>query len=166
MKTFILALMLTATAVTLKVGDSAPDFKAIATNGSTLSLSDYVGKQNLVLYFYPEDMTGGCTKEACTFRDDISKYTAKNTAIVGVSMDDLEMHRQFTAKDNLNFPLLVDTAGTICKAYGVPIHGHHVERWTFLIGKDGKIIKVYQQVDPRSHSAQILQDLADHTTSN
>jgi len=166
MKAFILTLMLAATAVTLKGGDAAPDFKAISTNGSTISLSDFVGKQNLVLYFYPEDMTGGCTREACNFRDDLSKYTAANTAIVGVSMDDLEKHRKFTTKDNLNFPLLVDTAGVICKAYGVPTDEHWAERWTFLIGKDGKIIKVYTHVDPRSHSVEILKDLADHASSN
>lgn len=158
-------MMIASAAVTLKAGDPAPDFKATATDGKTLMLSDYVGKQNLVLYFYPEDMTGGCTREACSFRDDLAKYTAVNTAIVGVSMDDREKHLQFTQKDSLTFPLLVDTSGAICAAYGVPVDGHHAHRWTFLIGKDGKIIKTYQHVDPRVHSAELLADIAAHSSN-
>jgi peroxiredoxin Q/BCP len=162
MKRFLMTIMIATAAVTLKAGDPAPDFKAVATDGKTISLSDYVGKQNLVLYFYPKDMTGGCTREACNFRDDLSKYTAANTAILGVSMDSREMHLQFTQKDSLTFPLLVDTSGAICKAYGVPYDGHYAHRWTFLIGKDGKIIKTYQDVDPRIHSTELLADIAAH----
>ncbi len=158
-------MMIATAAVTLKAGDTAPAFTATATDGSTINLADYAGKQNVVLYFYPEDMTGGCTREACSFRDDLSKYAAANTAILGVSMDDQAKHRQFTQKDSLTFPLLVDTSGTICNAYGVPFSGHHAHRWTFLIGKDGKIVKTYHDVDPRIHSAELLADIASHASN-
>ena len=144
----------------LQAGDKAPDFSAIATDGSTINLHDYAGKQNVVLYFYPEDMTSGCTIEAHHFRDDAAKYAAANTVVLGVSLDTREKHVQFTEKDSLNFPLLVDTSGAICKAYGVPVSGTQPHRWTYLIGKDGKIIKVYQKVDPRIHSKEILDELA------
>ena len=158
----------TTAAVDLKPGDKAPDFTAEATDGSHISLHDYLGKSNVVLYFYPEDMTSGCTVEACNFRDDISKYKAANTVVLGVSKDTREKHQQFTEKDHLNFPLLVDTSGAICEAYGVPVNGHQPKRWTFLIGKDGKILKVYQKVDARAHSAELLQDIASltHLSSN
>lgn len=158
--------MITAATVVLKPGDPAPAFKAVATDGSTISLSDYIGKSNVVLYFYPEDMTGGCTREACAFRDDIDKYKAANTVVLGVSMDSIDSHKQFTEKDHLNFPLLVDANGAICAAYGVPTHeNRYPARWTFLIGKDGKIIKIYDKVDPRTHSVELLADLAAAQTS-
>ena len=149
------------TAVSLEVGQDAPKFKALATDGSTISLDDFKGKSNVVLYFYPEDMTSGCTVEACNFRDDKPKFEALNTVILGVSMDPLEMHKQFTEKDHLNFPLLVDTTGTICKAYGVPAsEDRFPKRWTFLIDKNGKVAKIYQQVHPREHSAELQKDIA------
>ncbi|MFI5263983.1 MAG: peroxiredoxin [Candidatus Kapaibacterium sp.] len=149
------------TDVTLQVGQDAPKFKTTSTDGSIISLDDFKGKSNVVLYFYPEDMTGGCTAEACAFRDDKSKFDALHTAILGVSMDPIEMHKQFTEKDHLNFPLLVDTTGTICKAYGVPANeDRYPKRWTFLIDKNGKIAKIYQQVHPREHSAELQKDIA------
>ncbi|MEO6939550.1 MAG: peroxiredoxin [Candidatus Kapaibacterium sp.] len=160
MKTLLLSLIMT-TAFALQSGDTAPQFKAIATDGKTISLSDYIGKSNVVLYFYPEDMTGGCTREACEFRNDLPKYVAANTVVLGVSMDSQEKHQQFTEKEKLNFPLLVDGDGAICKAYGVPVDDRNPHRWTFLISKEGKIIKSYQKVDPRSHSVELLKDLAD-----
>lgn len=150
-----------AVAVELHVGDKAPDFKAEATDGSHISLAQYLGKQNVVLYFYPEDMTPGCTIEACKFRDDYPKFIAANTVVLGVSLDDRKKHEEFTKKDNLNFPLLVDTDTTICKAYGVPIDVSWPRRWTFLIGKDGKIVKIYHKVDPRIHSTELLNDIAE-----
>src|SRR5437762_8862308 len=138
MKFFILLLpLLMTTPVELHEGDKAPDFTAVATDGSHISLHDFAGKQNVVLYFYPEDMTSGCTVEACNFRDDKSKFEAMHTAILGVSMDPIEMHKQFTEKDHLNFPLLVDTIGTITRAYGVPAsEDRYPKRWTFLIDKN------------------------------
>lgn len=162
-----LALLLMATTeltltVDLKPGDKAPAFTAESTDGSHISLHHYLGKSNVVLYFYPEDMTGGCTREACSFRDDISKYKNTNTVVLGVSTDSREMHEQFTKKDSLNFPLLVDTSHAICNAYGVPVADNgHANRWTFLIGKDGNIAKVYRSVDPRNHSVELLKDIAE-----
>lgn len=147
--------------VVLTPGDAAPDFTAQVTDGSHVALHDYKGKSNVVLYFYPEDMTGGCTIEACNFRDDQSQYKTANTVVFGVSMDPIEMHKQFTEKDKLNFPLLVDTDRKIIDAYGVPVDGHHAKRWTFLIGKDGKIAKVYQKVDARLHSEELLKDISE-----
>ncbi len=157
---FVLSLVMSIM-VSINAGDKAPDFKAQATDGSWISLSDFHGKSNVVLYFYPEDMTGGCTREACHFRDDMAKYKAANTVVLGVSMDDIDKHKQFTEKEKLNFPLLVDKTGAIVKAYGVPVNDHWAARWTFLIDKDGKIVKVYQKVNPAEHSAEILKDLAD-----
>ncbi len=152
---FVLRLM-----VTLSAGDMAPDFKAVSTDGKVISLADYKGKSNVILYFYPEDMTSGCTVEACNFRDDKSKFESLNTVILGVSMDDQDKHKQFTEKDHLNFPLLVDTDGTICKAYGVPAdEDRYPHRWTFLIDKNGKIAKIYQKVAVRVHSEELQNDI-------
>ncbi len=148
--------------VELKAGDTAPNFKAEATDGTHISLHQYHGKQNVVLYFYPEDMTRGCTIEACKFRDDHDKFVAANTVVLGVSLDDRKKHIEFTEKDSLNFPLLVDKDSIICKEYGVPIDINWPRRWTFLIGKDGKIIKAYHKVDPRTHSEELLKDIAEH----
>ena len=149
------------TTVSLQVGQDAPKFKTGSTDGSIISLDDFKGKSNVVLYFYPEDMTSGCTVEACNFRDDKSKFEGLNTVILGVSMDPIEMHKEFAEKDHLNFPLLLDTTGTICKAYGVPTsEDRYPKRWTFLIDKNGKIAKIYQQVHPREHSAELQHDIA------
>jgi peroxiredoxin Q/BCP len=148
------------TDVSLQVGQDAPKFKAQVTDGSWVSLDDYKGKENVILYFYPEDMTSGCTVEACNFRDDKSKFDALHTVIFGVSMDPIEMHKQFTEKDHLNFPLIVDTTGTICRAYGVPLNeDRYPKRWTYLIDKNGKIAKIYQKVDVRIHSADLQKDI-------
>ncbi len=166
MNILLVLLLMSTTALTstveLKPGDTAPAFTAETTDGSHVSLSQYLGKSNVVLYFYPEDMTSGCTVEACNFRNDHQKFIGANTVVLGVSMDSREMHQQFTQKDSLNFPLLVDTTGTICNAYGVPTsEGRYPKRWTFLIGKDGKIAHVYHKVDPRIHSEELQKDIAE-----
>ncbi|MBS1904543.1 MAG: peroxiredoxin [Bacteroidetes bacterium] len=145
--------------VTLHVGDVAPNFSTISTDGSKISLADYKGKSNVILYFYPEDMTSGCTIEACNFRDDKSLFDGLNTVILGVSLDSQEKHKQFTEKDHLNFPLLVDTDGKICAEYGVPVDDKWPARWTFLIDKNGKIAKIYHKVAVREHSAELQADI-------
>lgn len=159
MFSLLLTLLMTSL-TTLNPGDQAPDFTAEATDGSHISLHDYKGKSNVVLYFYPEDMTSGCTVEACSFRDDNSKFKDANTVILGVSLDDRQKHQQFTDMHGLNFPLLVDTNREICTAYGVPIDGHQPHRWTFLIDRNGKIAKIYDKVKVREHSAELLADIA------
>ncbi len=157
----LLAAIFSVAPVDLKPGDKAPAFTAESTDGTHISLHHYLGKSNVVLYFYPADMTSGCTIEACTFRNEIAKYKAAHTVVLGVSTNSRELHEQFTKKDSLNFPLLVDTSHTICDAYGVPISNGHAKRWTFLIGKDGKIAKVYHSVYPRNHSVELLKDIAE-----
>lgn len=151
----------------IQPGDQAPAFSALSTDGSTISLSDFKGKSNVVLYFYPEDMTGGCTRQARCFRDDMPKYKAANTVVLGVSLDDQQKHQQFTEKESLNFPLLVDKDGAISKAYGVPLEeDQYPERWTFLIDKEGKIVKKYTDVNPTTNSQEILKDLEEMAPAN
>lgn len=152
---FQLLLIALSFMVELKEGDIAPHFSAVATDGTTVTLEQFKGK-NVILYFYPEDMTGGCTVEACNFRDDKAKFEELNTIILGVSLDDINKHKQFTEKDKLNFPLLVDEGGKICAAYGVPLEeDRYPERWTFLIDKNGKVAKKYTKVAVRAHSAEL-----------
>jgi peroxiredoxin Q/BCP len=157
----LLAAIFAGAPVDLRPGDKAPAFTAESTNGSHISLRHYLGKSNVVLYFYPADLSSGCTIEACTFRNEISKYKAEHTVVFGVSTDSRELHEQFTKKDSLNFPLLVDTSHTICDSYGVPITNGHAKRWTFLIDKNGKIAKVYHSVDVHNHSEELLKDIAE-----
>ncbi len=141
----------------LSVGTTAPDFTVKDTNGNTVKLSDYAGK-TVVLYFYPKDDTPGCTKEACSFRDNYSAYQGKDIVVFGVSMDDEASHQAFTSKFNLPFPLLADTSGSLTKAYDVD-GGGYSKRVTYVIDGAGKIIKVYDSVKTDTHAADILADL-------
>ena len=102
-----------------KTGDTAPSFEGTNQNGKDFKLADLVGKKIVLLYFYPKDFTGGCTKEACSFRDGFEEFTANNVEIVGVSFDSADSHLQFIAKYKLNFTLLADTNGKIADVYGV-----------------------------------------------
>lgn len=143
-------------------GAPAPDFSLFDDTGALRSLADYRGK-TLVLYFYPKDDTPGCTTEACNFRDDIHKYAAAGVEIVGVSPDDPRSHTKFKTKYSLPFTLLADPDHTLCSAYGVwgrkKLAGREYDgvfRSTFVIGPDGLVQKVYTEVKPAEHSAQIL----------
>jgi len=151
--------------VTLNPGDFAPDFQLPDGEGNIVSLSALQG-QRVVLYFYPRDNTPGCTKEACAFRDVYADYQTSDTLVFGISTDDAKSHAKFTAKFNLPFPLLSDPDGQVATAYesyglkkfmGKEYVG--VSRNTFVIGRDGKIEKVYRKVKPESHAAEILADL-------
>lgn len=142
----------------LSAGTKAPDFTAKDTNGNTISLSDYKGK-TVVLYFYPKDDTPGCTKEACSFRDNYSQYQGKDIAIFGVSIDDEASHKAFTDKFNLPFPLLADTDGSIMKAYDVD-GGGYAKRVTYVIDGDGNISKVYSSINTETHAADILAEIS------
>src|SRR5574339_458162 len=149
----------------LAVGDKAPDFSLPAAGGEALRLSDQKG-QKVVLYFYPKDDTPGCTKEACNFRDDYSAYERAGVAILGVSPDTVASHVKFKKKFQLPFPLLADVGHKVCDLYGVwgpkKFMGREYEgvlRTTFLIDKNGKIVKVFEKVRPAEHSAELLSEL-------
>jgi peroxiredoxin Q/BCP len=143
------------------VGDPAPDFELKDQDGEIHSIEDYRGKW-VALYFYPKDGTPGCTTEACEFRDNIFAFRSKECQILGVSMDDEESHKEFSEKHGLPFPLLADTEGTTADAYGVKSRmlGFKVaKRQTFLIDPDGNVARHYENVDPDTHSQEILADL-------
>ena len=148
-----------------QVGEPAPDFELADQDGELHTLEDYRDEW-VALYFYPKDDTPGCTTEACEFRDDIFKYRRMGCRVLGVSLDDTESHKEFAEKHGLPFPLLADTEGTTADAYGVKgrFMGMSIaKRQTFLIGPDGKVRKHYEEVDPDSHSAELLADLSELT---
>ena len=142
------------------VGQMAPDFTLPSQEDPAITLSQYHGKW-VVLYFYPKDMTSGCTVEAHNFQRDMAKYTADNAVILGVSVQDAAMHKQFCAKEGLNFKLLADTDKKVSKMYDsmIPMVGLSA-RNTFLINPEGKIVKVWTGVNPQNHSEEVLAELA------
>ncbi len=139
------------------VGSTAPDFTLSSQEGKTVSLKDFRG-QWVVLYFYPKDMTQGCTIEAHNFQADQDKYTAKKAAIVGVSVDTVDSHVQFCTKENLTFKLLADPTHQVVEKYG-SMGSVVANRNTFLIDPKGVVRKVYTGVKPNGHSAELLTDL-------
>ncbi len=140
-------------------GASAPGFTLPSQLNKPVSLSSFKGKW-VVLYFYPKDMTPGCTLEAHNFQRDEKQYTALHAAVVGVSLDTAASHKQFCTKETLSFKLLADPDGKVVDQYGVPISEHDgtrfAKRETFLINPNGKIARVWTDVDPQSHSAEVL----------
>jgi len=143
----------------------APDFTLADENGKQRKLSDFRGKP-VVLYFYPKDDTPGCTVEACNFRDDYHVYAENGVVILGVSPDSSKSHTKFKEKFNLPFTLLADEDHAVCERYGAwgpkKMMGREydgVYRTTFLIGADGMILKVWENVKPDGHSGQILEAL-------
>jgi len=145
-----------------EVGASAPAFRLQDQNGQWHSLSDYRG-QWLVLYFYPKDMTPGCTTQACDFRDNIFAFREAGAQLLGVSVDDVESHRKFSEKHGLPFPILADPGKQTTKDYGVPTSSLGIKfasRETFIIDPQGRIAKHYTKVEPKGHSQVVLKDLA------
>lgn len=141
----------------LREGDWAPDFELPDSNGKKIRLSNFRGKNVVVLYFYPKDDTPGCTKEACSFRDSYSIYKEAGAAILGVSLDGMASHQQFASKYNLPFTLLSDHEKTISKTYGVlRLTGTSTERVTFIIDKEGRIAKIFPHVRVDGHSDEVL----------
>jgi thioredoxin-dependent peroxiredoxin len=139
-----------------KVGDSAPDFSVAASDGTTAHLKDYIGKGNIILYFYPKDDTTGCTKEACGLRDTFDEFKGLNATILGVSFDSVASHKAFIAKYNLPFILLADTDKSVAKLYGVADESsQHARRVTFVVNKAGKIAFVDPKVNPATHAAEL-----------
>jgi peroxiredoxin Q/BCP len=149
------------TSNTLQIGDDAPSFTLNDAQGQTHYLTDYAGKY-LVLYFYPKDDTPGCTKEACHFRDDLTELEKMGAKVVGISVDNSESHASFAKKYHLPFPLLADTDGKVADSYNALTNFYVVKiakRHTFLINPNGKIAKIYKNVDTSNHSQQIIDDL-------
>ncbi|MGC2638558.1 MAG: peroxiredoxin [Acidobacteriaceae bacterium] len=144
-----------------EVGQSAPTFTLPNQEGTPVSLDSYKGKW-VVLYFYPKDMTTGCTIEAHNFQRDLAKYQALNAVILGVSVDTVDSHKQFCTKDSLTFTLLADPDKKVVESYGsLGNYGPMViaNRNTFLIDPDGKIVKVWTRVNPQVHSDEVLEAL-------
>jgi peroxiredoxin Q/BCP len=146
-----------------EAGKPAPDFSLTTGDGSQVSLKDYRGKW-VVLYFYPKDFTSGCTLEAQNFQRDLAKYQNATAIILGVSVDSAQSHKDFCAKEGLNFKLLADTDGKVSTEYGSIMDykgAKMAARNTFLINPKGEIAKVYTGVKPADHSEQVLKDLAE-----
>src|SRR5208283_839384 len=144
-------------------GKRAPAFALSDANGKTVALKDLIGSNNLVLYFYPKDMTPGCTVEACSFRDNIAPITALGAKVVGISVDSSDSHARFAAKHGLNFPLLADPGNKVCKLYGVykmkSLYGREfmgIERTTFAIDKSGVVRRVFPKVKVNGHTEEVI----------
>jgi thioredoxin-dependent peroxiredoxin len=149
----------------IQSGIPAPEFELVDDTSTPRKLTDYRGK-HIVLYFYPRDDTAGCTKEACHFRDDYSAYEKAGVVILGVSPDDVASHIKFKEKYQLPFPLLADEGHKVCDLYGVwgpkKFVGKEYDgvlRTTFLIDPQGSIKRVYENVRPSEHSAELLAEL-------
>ncbi len=125
-------------------------------DGAMLSLKDFQGKKNVVLFFYPKAMTPGCTVESCGFRDVSDKFARLDTVVIGVSTDPVDLQKQFIAKEKLNFPLLADGDKEIAKRFGVLNDRGMANRVTFVIDKQGNIAKVYSKVTPKGHPEEVL----------
>ena len=139
-------------------GSPAPEFTLVSQEGTSVSLKDYRRKW-VVLYFYPKDQTPGCTREAHNFQADQSKYDARNSVILGVSVDSVDSHKKFCTKEGLNFKLLADSDGKVSREYGSLTNLGLVKfaaRHTFLIDPSGKIARAYTSVDPGRHSEDVL----------
>jgi peroxiredoxin Q/BCP len=142
-------------------GSNAPDFTLPSQEGSSVSLKDYRGKW-VVLYFYPKDQTPGCSREAHNFQVDQPKYAERNAVVLGVSLDSVDSHKKFCAKEGLNFKLLADTDHKVTDSYGSLTNLGLVKfaaRHTFLIDPSGKVAKAYTSVDPLKHSGEVLAEL-------
>ena len=154
-------------------GSQAPEFTLPSSGGSNIPLKSFRGKKRVVLYFYPKDDTPGCTIEACGFRDQIKAIESKDAVVLGVSPDPVDSHSQFIQKFGLPFILLSDEDKQVSRAYGVWVkknmYGKEymgVARTTFVIGKDGKIKKIYEKVKPEGHTKEILEFLGKYKSSD
>lgn len=149
----------------LEVGKKAPDFSVLNQDEKKISLKDYIG-QKVVLYFYPKDDTSGCTKEACSFSDDLPNFTKIDAVILGVSPDSVKSHKKFSEKYKLKFDLLADEEKNVIEKYDVwkekSLYGRKymgVERTTFIIDEKGKIKKIFNKVKVEGHNKEVLEAL-------
>lgn len=158
----------------LKVGDKVPDFKSTDDKGKVWDSKDYIGKNIVVFYFYPADMTGGCTKQACSYRDNKSELTKLGVEVVGVSGDSAKNHALFKKAHNLNFTLLADEKGKMAKMFGVRtkkggsitklidgnqevlVRGVTTARWTFVVDKNGKVIHKDMNAKPNQDTGKVI----------
>jgi peroxiredoxin Q/BCP len=175
---FILATIAMYSQKTLSIGDKVPLFKATADDGSTWDISKHLGKDFIVIYFFPGALTSGCTKQACSYRDHQGDLSSANAQVVGISGDSPDNLKLFRQAENLNFPLLSDTKGTIANSFGVPsgegatlkrtvdgvehelVRDLTIKRWTFIAGKDGKIIYKNEAVNPEKDTEEVLHFLS------
>ena len=148
---------------TLKIGDAVPDFEAPATSGLNFKLSDYKGKSNLIIYFYPKDSTPGCTTEGQNFRDLYTEFKAHDIEIFGVSKDSMKRHDNFKAKQEFPFELISDETGEVCELFGVwqlkKNYGKEymgIVRSTFLIDKDGILRNEWRNLRVKGHVDEVL----------
>ncbi len=150
----------------IAVGQMTPDFTLLSTDGGEITLSKLRGKK-VVLYFYPKDMTSGCTIQAHEFSAIATKYAKEGVLLFGISPDSIESHLKFIVRDSITYPLLADTEHAVAEAYGVwlekSMYGKKymgIERSTFVIGVEGKLEAIYRKVKPEGHAVCVLQDLA------
>ncbi len=141
----------------LIVGEKAPDFILPDANGNLYSLSDYLGKKPVVIYFYPKADTPGCTKQACGIRDEWSEFEKYGIQVLGISVDSKKALKKFEEKYNLNFPLLSDENKEICKAYGVLNMLGFANRVTFIVDKEGNIAHIIEKVNVETHAKEVLE---------
>ncbi len=171
---FVISVLAASGQQELSVGDKAPLFKALADDGSTWEVGKFLGEKFIVVYFYPAAMTGGCTRQACAYRDHREDLQLAGVEVVGVSGDKIDNLRIFKQAENLNFTLLSDEKGDIARAFGVPlgdggaikrtvgeiehelVRGVTARRWTFIIGKDGKIIYRNDSVNAEKDTEEVL----------
>jgi peroxiredoxin Q/BCP len=149
----------------LNIGDKAPDFKGFDQNGNLLTLDSFKGK-SLILYFYPKDNTPGCTAEACDLRDNYNMWLEKGYAVIGISPDSQQSHQKFISKYELPFPLIADPEKEIIKSYGAwgpkKNYGKEYEgllRTTFVVDQQGTIVQIFNKVNTKEHTQQILKTL-------
>jgi peroxiredoxin Q/BCP len=149
----------------LKVGERAPDFKLPVHGGKSVRLSDYKSKK-VVLYFYPKDDTAGCTKEACSFQENLGQLKKRGAVVLGISADTVESHGRFAGKFSLGFPLLSDEDKGVCRSYGVwkekSLYGRKfmgIERTTFVIDEKGVIQNIFSKVKVDGHTKEVLATL-------
>jgi peroxiredoxin Q/BCP len=147
----------------VKIGEHIPDFTLLSSKDQAISLSDYKGK-NVVIYFYPKDMTPGCTQESCDFRDYNGQFADLNTAVIGISADDVKSHEKFIEKYELPFPLLADTENKISEFFGVwklkSMYGKEymgIERSTFVVNANGELAAEWRKVKVEGPVTEVLE---------